>query len=91
MESSLEILQGGIRLYAESQLDALNRALFEFQQKKDTKAAVMVPLTYTLGQVCHSPIAAESLLYQIDNVNSSRSLSFIFMTRPLLRKYSTIS
>jgi hypothetical protein len=51
VDNRLEILQGGVRLYAESQLDTIKEALVKFQQESDTKAAVMVPLTYTSGQV----------------------------------------
>jgi hypothetical protein len=52
-------LQGGIRLYAESQLDAIKEALFEFQQKTDTKAAIMMPVAYTSHQVCQYPLKAK--------------------------------
>jgi hypothetical protein len=48
----VEILQGGFRLYAEDQLDAIKEALVEFQQKNDTKAAIDVVLSYSSGQVC---------------------------------------
>jgi len=41
---------GGSRLYAESQLDAVKEALFKFQQKSDTKAAVMISPAYASGQ-----------------------------------------
>jgi len=54
-------LQGGSRLYAESELDAIKEALFKFQQKSDTKAAVMVSPTYVPGQVCQCPAKAKSL------------------------------
>jgi hypothetical protein len=69
MDSPPEILQGGIHLYAESQLDSIKEALFKFQQKSDTKAAVMIPMTYTSGQVCQSrcPAKAKSLLVQTDH------------------------
>jgi hypothetical protein len=67
MDNPLEILQGGIRLYAESQLDAVKEALFRFQQKSDTKAAIMLPLTYTSGQVCQCPAKAKSLLVQTNH------------------------
>ena len=62
MDNSLEILQGGSRLYAESQLDAIKEALVKFQQKSDTKAAVINSPTYVPGQVCQCPAKAKSLL-----------------------------
>jgi hypothetical protein len=62
VDNPLEILQGGSCLYAESQLDAIKEALFKFQQKSDTKAAVMVSMTYISGQVCQCPTKAKSLL-----------------------------
>jgi hypothetical protein len=65
VDNPLEILQGGIRLYAESQLDAIKEALLKFQQKSDTKAAVMI--TYTSGQVCQCLAKAKSLLVQTDH------------------------
>jgi hypothetical protein len=60
-------LQGGSRLYAESQLDAVKEALFKFQQKSDTKAAVMISPAYASGQVCQCPAKAKSLLVQTDH------------------------
>jgi len=56
---TLHCLQGGLRLFAKSQLDAIKEALFEFQQKTDTKAAIMMPMAYTSGQVCHCPVKAK--------------------------------
>ena len=91
MDNPLEILQGGIRLYAESQLDAIKEALVTFQQKSDTKAAVMNTMTYTSNQVCQRLAEANLLFVQTEIINSSRLLSFIFMMRPRLRKYSKIS
>ena len=67
MDNPLEVLQGGIRLYAESQLDAIKSALVKFQQKSDAKAAVMVSMTYISGQVCQCPAKAKSLLVQTDH------------------------
>jgi hypothetical protein len=62
VDNSLEFLQGGSRLYAESQLDAIKEALVKFQQISDTKAAVMISPTYVSGQVCQCPAKAKSLL-----------------------------
>jgi len=67
VDNPLEVLQGGIRLYAESQLDAIKSALVKFQQKSDTKAAVVISMTYTSGQVCQCPAKAKSLLVQTDH------------------------
>ena len=65
---SLEILQGGLRLYTESQLDAIKDALFKFQQKNDTKATVMITVTSTSGQECQCPAEAKtSLLVRTDH------------------------
>ena len=47
-----EIWQGGLRFYNESQLDAIKKALFEYDQKNDTKAVTQVYLTYSSDQVC---------------------------------------
>ena len=47
-----ETWQGGIVFYAENQLDAIKDALVDFQQKNDTRAAVLMSLTYSLDQVC---------------------------------------
>ena len=49
---SLEIWQGGIRSYNESQLDAIKKALFKYDQNDDTKAAFGVGLTYSSDSVC---------------------------------------
>ncbi len=38
--------------YAENELDAIRDALFNFQQQKDTKAAIIVIMTYSSDQVC---------------------------------------
>jgi hypothetical protein len=64
VDDPLEILQGGVRLYAESQLDTIKEALVKFQQESDTKAAVLISPTYTSGQVCQCPTKAKSLLVQ---------------------------
>ena len=48
----LETWKGGIRFYSDDQLDAIEEALFKFQQKNDTKAEVGVSLSYSSGQVC---------------------------------------
>ncbi|KAI0280312.1 FAD dependent oxidoreductase [Russula aff. rugulosa BPL654] len=42
---------GGIRIYAENQLDAIKDALVTFQQKSDTKAALLPTMSYTSGQL----------------------------------------
>ena len=65
--SGLEISQGGIRIYTESQMDAIEDALVKFQQKSDTKAAVVVLLFYASGEVCQGPAKAKSLLVQTDH------------------------
>ncbi|KAF8492574.1 FAD-binding domain-containing protein [Russula emetica] len=46
-----ETWQGGILTYAENQLDEIKEALVEFQQKNDTKAACVVSLIYSSGQL----------------------------------------
>jgi hypothetical protein len=93
MGDFIEIWQGGILYYADDQLDAIKEALVKFQQKNDTKAEVMVILSYSSSsgssQVCFVMMA--SLLVQTDFVNSFCLLSFIFMTLPLLREYLMIS
>ena len=48
----LEIWQGGLRFYNESQLDTIRRAFLKYDQNNDTKAASDVYLTYSFGQVC---------------------------------------
>jgi hypothetical protein len=85
----LEIRQGGFLSYAEDQLDAVKEALFNFQQKNDTKAANAVSLSYSSGQVCS--VLTASLFIQTYLINSLVLLSYCFMTRPLLREYSMIS
>jgi hypothetical protein len=62
VDNPIEILQGGISIYAESQLDAIKDALIKLQQKSDTKAAVLITMTYTSGQVCQCPAKMKSLL-----------------------------
>jgi len=42
---------GGTLTYAENQLDEIKKALVEFQQKNDTKAACTVSLIYSSGQL----------------------------------------
>jgi hypothetical protein len=85
----LDIWQGGFLFYTEDQLGAIKDALVKFQQKNDTKAAIMISLAHTSGQVCF--IMTTSLLVQPDVKNSSWPLSGIFMMGPLIREYSTIS
>ncbi|KAH9990398.1 FAD-binding domain-containing protein [Russula vinacea] len=41
---------GGFCIYTENQLDAIKTALVNFQQENDTKAEVLVGLTYSSGQ-----------------------------------------
>jgi hypothetical protein len=48
----LEFWQGGFLFYTENQLGAIKEALMKFQQKNDTKAAIIVSLAHTSGQVC---------------------------------------
>jgi hypothetical protein len=46
------IWKGGVIFYADDQLDAIKEALVKFQQKDDTKAALLLFMTYSSGQVC---------------------------------------
>jgi hypothetical protein len=48
----LETWKGGLRFYAENQLDSIKKALVNFQQKDDTKAALELGMAYSSGQVC---------------------------------------
>ncbi|KAH9990399.1 hypothetical protein BJV77DRAFT_1124207 [Russula vinacea] len=45
-----EAAWGGFLIYAENQLDAIKTALVNFQQENDTKAEVLVGLTYSSGR-----------------------------------------
>jgi hypothetical protein len=56
----IEIWKGGVIFYADDQLDAIKEAFSKFQQKNDTKAAVLPFPTYSSGQVC--PVMTASLL-----------------------------
>ena len=47
----LETWKGGVYLYAENQLDSIKKALVNFQQKDDTKAALQLAMVYSSGQV----------------------------------------
>ena len=47
----LETWKGGVRMYAENQLDPIKKALVNFQQKDDTKAALQLAMVYSSGQV----------------------------------------
>ena len=58
----LETRKGGVRLYAENQLDSIKKALVKFQQKSDTKAALQLALTYSSGQVRATMIMARLIL-----------------------------
>ena len=93
MGDLIEIWQGGVLYYADNQLDAIREALVKFQQKNDTKAQIMVILSYSsssgLSQVCFVVMAL--CLIQTNLVNSFRLLSFTFMTLPFLREYLMIS
>ena len=51
IRDSLETWQGGTRIYGESQLEAIKKALVNFQRKKDTKAVSSVITSYSSGQV----------------------------------------
>ena len=84
----LEIWQEGLLIYTENQLDAIKDALFKFQQKNDTKAAVIVSLTYLSGQVC--TVVQCHYRFKLTHGRYCRQPSY-FMMCPLLRKYSTIS
>lgn len=59
---------GGVRLYNESQRDAIKDALVNFQQKKDVKAANSVFTSYASGQVCF--IMTTSPLIQFNSFES---------------------
>ena len=48
----IEIWKGGVIFYSEDQLDAIKEALVKFQQESDTKAALLLFMTYSSGQVC---------------------------------------
>jgi hypothetical protein len=48
----LETWQAGILIYTEDKLDTIKEALVNFQQNNDTKASVMVLMTYSLDPVC---------------------------------------
>jgi hypothetical protein len=48
----IEIWQGGSLFYGENQLDAVKKALVDFQQKRDTKAQLILTLAYSSGGVC---------------------------------------
>jgi hypothetical protein len=45
-------VEGGFRFYNESQLDAIKKALFKYDQNNDTKAASGVSLAYSSDLVC---------------------------------------
>jgi hypothetical protein len=55
--NSSETWQAGFVYYTENQLDAIKEALVNFQQKNDTRAAVLMSLTYSLDQVCSESVA----------------------------------
>jgi len=72
VEHPLEISQGGIRFYDKSQLDGIKKMLLKFQQKSDTKAAVVICMAYTLGQVCQCPVMmVKSRLVRTDDMTVS--------------------
>jgi len=48
----IEIWQGGILFYSGNQRDAIKKALVNFQQKRDTKAALILSVAYSSGEVC---------------------------------------
>jgi len=62
-------------------------ALVNFQEEKDTKAAVLVFMTYSSGQV--SSVITISQLIEFNETNSSWSPSYFFMMRLILPEYST--
>ena len=45
-------------MYDEEQLDSMKNALVRFQQKDDIKAAFVLALNYSSGQVCTVIIAS---------------------------------
>jgi len=84
-----EVWQGGFLSYSEGQLDAIKMALLNFQEKSDTKAAVLVFMSYSSGPV--SSVMTISQLIEINKINSSWSPSDFFMMRLILPEYSTHS
>ena len=70
-------------------MDPIKNALLNFQQKDDSKAALVLVLSYSLGQV--GIIMMTSLLIQSNIIGSYHVVPNFFMTRPLLRMYLTIS
>jgi len=44
-------ISAGILIYTENKLDQIKEAVVKFQQKNDTKAAIVIPIAYTSGQI----------------------------------------
>ena len=57
----LEVWQGGFLFYSEDQLDAIKMALLNFQEKNDTKAAVLVYMAYSSGPVSSIMTISQSI------------------------------
>jgi hypothetical protein len=64
-------------------------ALLNFQEKDDTKAAILVFIVYSSSPV--SSVMTISQLIEIDEINSSWSPSDFIMMRLILPEYSTNS
>jgi hypothetical protein len=84
-----EVWQGGFLFYSEDQLDAIKMALLNFQEKNDTKAALLISMAYSSGPV--SSVVTISQLIEIDEISSSWSPPHFIMTRLVLPEYLTNS
>ena len=65
----LQHCQGGVLTYTEDKLDQIKDSLVKFQEKIDSKAAVLVGFVYTLGEVWS--IVAASPLVQTDDTDAT--------------------
>jgi len=65
----LKRLQGGFLTYTEDKLDQIKDSLVKFQEKTDTKAAVILTFAYTSGQVWS--IVAASPLVPTDAIDAT--------------------
>ena len=84
-----QVRQGGVLFYSEDQLDAIKVALLEFQENKDTKAAILVFMAYSKGPV--SSLMTISQLSKTDVINSLWSPSHFIMMRQILPECLTKS
>ena len=73
--------QGGILIYTEDKLDQIKDSLVKFQEKDDTKAAILVGFAYTSGQVWSS-VAVWPLVWTdaTDATDHNYYLSFLWCT-----------